>query len=86
MQKICIIIPCYNEEKRLAVEKYEDFYKSSSVSLCFVNDGSTDNTLGILRKLQTGKEDRYFIIRLVLLKSYHDIGKKGLSNDNISYI
>lgn len=30
--------------------------------------------------------ERYFIIRLVLLKSYHDVGKKGLSNDNIRYL
>jgi len=62
MQKICIIIPCYNEEKRLPVKKYEDFYESNSISLCFVNDGSTDNTLEILKKLQAGKEDRFFII------------------------
>lgn len=62
MQKICIIIPCYNEEKRLPVRKYEDFYKSNSVCLCFVNDGSTDNTLEVLKKLQTRKEDRFFII------------------------
>lgn len=62
MQKICIIIPCYNEEKRLAVKKYEDFYESNSVCLCFVNDGSTDNTLEILKKIQTGKEDRFLII------------------------
>jgi len=62
MQEICIIIPCYNEEKRLPIKKYEDFYGSSSISLCFVNDGSTDNTLEILKKLKAGKEDKYFII------------------------
>ena len=29
------------------------------------------------------KGDRYFIIRAVLLKSYHDVGKRGLSDENL---
>lgn len=28
-------------------------------------------------------ESRYFILRLVLLKAYHDTGRKGLSNENV---
>ncbi len=48
-----IIVPCYNEEKRLP---YADFLRFSQahpkVLLCFVNDGSKDNTLAVLNGLQ----------------------------------
>ncbi len=30
-----------------------------------------------------GEDKRYFILRLVSLKSYHDVGKKGLGYDNV---
>lgn len=47
--EICIVIPCYNEEKGLDKEAYFNFIDNySNVLLCFVNDGSTDNTANIL--------------------------------------
>jgi glycosyltransferase involved in cell wall biosynthesis len=50
---ICIVIPCYNEEMRLALEEYHAFlHDTSHVFLCFVNDGSVDNTLQILEELR----------------------------------
>lgn len=51
--KICIVIPCYNEEKGLDKEAYFNFIsKNPNVLLCFVNDGSTDNTANILANFQ----------------------------------
>jgi len=45
----CIVIPCYNEEKNFLSQNYIDFLKNhSEVLLCFINDGSSDNTLQIL--------------------------------------
>jgi dolichyl-phosphate beta-glucosyltransferase len=50
---ICIVIPCYNEEKGLAISKYISFLDTNpDVMICFVNDGSKDNTLKILKDLQ----------------------------------
>ena len=47
--KTTIIIPCYNEEKRLSLDKFGEFVKEHpDCTLLFVNDGSKDNTLGIL--------------------------------------
>jgi len=44
-----IIIPCYNEEKRLLLDKFREFVeKYPDCSLLFVNDGSKDNTLAVL--------------------------------------
>ncbi len=50
---ICIVIPCYNEEKGFLLEEYSSFIeKHHNVLLCFVNDGSTDNTLKILARFK----------------------------------
>lgn len=55
--KISIIVPCYNEESALPI-----FYKevkkvlmslTSTYELIFVNDGSKDNTLPLLRQLSS---------------------------------
>ncbi len=55
LQKNCVgvVIPCYNEEERLSSEAFKDFaHKNLGYHLCFVNDGSTDNTLAVLNKLK----------------------------------
>ena len=55
LQKHCVgvVIPCYNEEERLSGEEFKKFaHQNLGYHLCFVNDGSTDNTLGVLQELQ----------------------------------
>lgn len=46
MSKICVVIPCFNEYKRLKEESYLDFIKENynDFDVLFVNDGSTDGT------------------------------------------
>ncbi|MBT8323298.1 MAG: response regulator [Eudoraea sp.] len=59
LQKYCVgvVIPCYNEADRLSETDFKDFVnKHLGYHLCFVNDGSTDNTLEVLHKLQKGNE------------------------------
>ncbi len=55
IQKHCVgvVIPCYNEEKRLSSTEFRDFaHKNLGYHLCFVNDGSTDNTLKVLHEIK----------------------------------
>jgi CheY-like chemotaxis protein len=53
-----IVIPCYNEEKRLNGKDFIDYIdRNAGYHLCFVNDGSTDNTLAILKSLSKSRED-----------------------------
>jgi CheY-like chemotaxis protein len=53
-----VVIPCYNEEDRLLSTDFIDFIDNNhGYSLCFVNDGSKDKTLDVLKKLQLGRED-----------------------------
>lgn len=60
IQKRCVgvVIPCYNEEDRLLSKEFTSFLdKNSGYHLCFVNDGSKDNTLQVLNNLKKGRED-----------------------------
>lgn len=48
-----IVIPCYNEASRLKLSDYQSFIeKNPKYTLCFVNDGSTDDTLNVLKGFQ----------------------------------
>ena len=60
IQQRCVgvVIPCYNEEERLLSNEFTDYInKNSGYHLCFVNDGSKDKTLEVLKKLQKGREE-----------------------------
>ncbi len=60
IQQRCVgvVIPCYNEEERLLSTEFLNFVKKNTgYHLCFVNDGSKDNTLQVLKELQKGRED-----------------------------
>jgi len=51
--ELCIVIPCYNEEKRLDKERMFSFLNlNKNVLLCYVNDGSSDNTIGVLNEIK----------------------------------
>ncbi|MGG8497474.1 glycosyltransferase [Tenacibaculum sp. TC6] len=61
--KVGIIIPCYNEEKRLNIEVFRKWLNDfDDFHLCFVNDGSKDNTLNILIQFKEEYEERISII------------------------
>lgn len=49
-----IVVPCYNEAGRLRSDDFLSFARDTpETHLLFVNDGSTDDTLRVLNKLQT---------------------------------
>jgi DNA-binding response OmpR family regulator len=54
---IGVVIPCYNEEKRLKTKEFANFvHNNHGYHICFVNDGSKDKTLDVLKEFQQGKE------------------------------
>lgn len=60
IQQRCVgvVIPCYNEEERLLSNEFINYIdKNTGYHLCFVNDGSKDQTLNVLKELQKGRED-----------------------------
>lgn len=56
MEKISIVVPCYNEEEVLdayyaEIKKIMEFMKDIEFEIIFVDDGSKDNTLTVAKKL-----------------------------------
>jgi glycosyltransferase involved in cell wall biosynthesis len=51
-KRLCLVVPCYNEESRLDIDEYRKF--SDRISFLFVNDGSSDGTRGLLEKKASG--------------------------------
>lgn len=65
MTDIQIIIPCYNEERRLPVEAFVRFTNEHpDYSFLFVNDGSKDGTLEVLRGLEEKLPDSAVVLDL----------------------
>jgi len=60
-----IVIPCYNEEKGISNSEYSNFLENNPETLiCFVNDGSKDNTLGVLNVLKAKHDAQIHILSL----------------------
>ncbi len=60
--KTVIIVPCYNEEKRFPTSEFKKFIRNHpEISFLFVDDGSTDNTLQLLKELIDTNPDNFDI-------------------------
>lgn len=87
-EKVLIIIPCYNEVNRIDIDSFNSFAKEDNqFDCCFVNDGSNDDTLTAISKLDSNKN-----VYILDLKT--NIGKaeairfavKEFKDKNYSYI
>jgi dolichyl-phosphate beta-glucosyltransferase len=57
-QTITLVVPCYNEERRLDCDAFLSFVKRHpGVHLLFVNDGSKDRTLDVLKDMRARAPD-----------------------------
>lgn len=58
-----LVIPCYNEMQRLSLSDFCAYYETRpDVSLVFVDDGSTDGTLALLKSFAADREGRVAVI------------------------
>ncbi len=57
-RRAVIVVPCYNEGSRLPVADFRRFLDGPGADLLFVDDGSTDNTVEVLRDICAGRGDR----------------------------
>jgi len=65
MQKIAIIVPCYNERKRLNAEAFKAFVQQhEDVFIIFVDDGSKDETAEVLHSIRTFHPDRVQVMSI----------------------
>jgi len=69
MSSTTLVIPCYNEERRLDGPAFLDFAAANpGVRLLFVNDGSRDNTLEVLNGIAARRRVQIAV---------HDLPKNG---------
>jgi glycosyltransferase involved in cell wall biosynthesis len=61
MSRLLLVVPCYNEEKRLDVAAFRAF---DAADFLFVNDGSRDGTLRVLESLRASDPRRFSILDL----------------------
>jgi len=60
-----IVVPCYNESKRLRVDEFERFLDSDQQGcvLIFVDDGSRDQTAAVLEGIRKRNKDRVVVLQ-----------------------
>lgn len=62
--KTIVVVPCYNESKRLPQDAFLDYVeRHDDVAFLFANDGSRDNTLEVLQSL-TARHERLLLLDL----------------------
>ncbi|MEE8509080.1 MAG: glycosyltransferase [Myxococcota bacterium] len=79
MPDVLIVVPCFNEAERLPVERFASFPEQEpSVRFLFVNDGSTDSTLELLRKLQSRNPERFGFLDLETNRGKAEAVRRGM--------
>jgi glycosyltransferase involved in cell wall biosynthesis len=79
MASASIIIPCYNEEKRLDVASFRGFKSSShTITFLFVNDGSTDQTLQLLQSLNASDPTKFAVLNFAQNRGKAEAVRQGL--------
>ena len=64
MKKISLVVPCYNEQEVInlfydEIQKIKNEFEEVEFEIIFVNDGSNDKTLELMRKLAENNDVRY---------------------------
>jgi glycosyltransferase involved in cell wall biosynthesis len=65
MSRAIVVVPCYNEAKRLNLRAIQEFgRRTDAAELLFVNDGSRDETLELLEHLNRSNPRRFSFLHL----------------------
>ena len=63
MPDVVIVVPCHDEAERLALDRFDAFAaREPSIRFLFVNDGSSDSTPELLRRLESRDPDRFAVL------------------------
>ncbi len=79
MASTTIVIPCFDEAERLPRDRILSFVSTpGSARLLFVNDGSRDHTLQVLRELEAKAPDRIDIVDLTRNRGKAEAVRAGM--------
>lgn len=83
---LIIVVPCYNEENRLPFKAFKSFINlHNNILVCFVNDGSSDNTIGTLTKLKNECINPIEVVNLQKNKGKAAAVREGITYCNNNY-
>jgi dolichyl-phosphate beta-glucosyltransferase len=77
--KARLVIPCFNEELRLDRARFLAFARDHRVDLLFVDDGSSDDTRGVLEELRRQAEGRVDVLALEKNSGKGEAVRQGLT-------
>jgi glycosyltransferase involved in cell wall biosynthesis len=63
MQKIALVIPCYNEASRWSESSLQFIIDESDLHLILVDDGSTDQTINLMRRFSNKHQSRVTVLQ-----------------------
>ncbi len=79
MQKKVIIVPCYNEVKRLIPDSFSKVViEQPDLTIIFVNDGSTDTTLQLLESMKQAHPEQVDIVNLETNRGKAEAVRQGV--------
>lgn len=87
--QVAIVVPCYNESRRLPADSFREFLREARVYLVFVDDGSQDNTFEVLERLRAENEDQVVVLGDRVNRGKAEAVRRGFSyclKQNFDYI
>jgi dolichyl-phosphate beta-glucosyltransferase len=92
MRKTRIIIPCYNESKRINPKAFlRALEKDQNLSFLFVDDGSTDETLNVLKSIKEKNQTQVEVLSMERNSGKAEAVRRGVLKaiegqfDNVGY-
>ena len=81
MTSTALVVPCYNEALRLPTDGFLNYLQSTStdVRFIFVDDGSTDATLDVLRRLASIGGERVAVLGLQTNRGKAEAVRSGMN-------
>ena len=74
-----IVVPCYNEEKNFKPNAYASFLKQHpEVFICFVSDGSSDNTPQLLAEVNAQRPEQTHVLNLTQNQGKAEAVRQGM--------
>ncbi len=79
MPSAIVVVPCFDEAERFAADRFASFVaEHPSIDFLFVNDGSRDATLEVLRKLEQRDPTRLAVLDLPENRGKAEAARLGL--------
>jgi glycosyltransferase involved in cell wall biosynthesis len=79
MTSTLIVVPCWNEERRLPVDRFEGFLAATpDVGFVFVDDGSNDGTRARLHEIEQAAPERVRVLALEVNGGKAEAVRRGM--------